>query len=266
MLREAFCRRQKPADRRPKESNARGVAGHKLGRLGIKSLIFENMPESPNNNLYLLLLGKESCELVPYPELRGLGVYEAAERLRDRYGRKVGMVLIGPTGEMQLTAAGIANTDVDGYPSRYCWRGGLGAVMGSKRIKAVIIDDSGTLPPESYDKKRFSEAAREVTRLIRETPQTAEVYRKFDTAAMVTTTSALGALPTRNFSTGSFEGSEKISGEALYSLRERGSYYPYLYARMSDRVSQPLTSKERYSTYKPVGIRDHRSPRVKLPD
>lgn len=200
-----------------KESNAGGVAGHKLGRLGIKSLIFENMPESPNN-LYLLLLGKESCELVPCPELRGLGVYEAAERLGDRYGRKVGMVLIGPAGEMQLTAAGIANTDVDGHPSRYCGRGGLGAVMGSKGIKAVIIDDSGTRPPESYDKKRFSEAAREVTRLIRETPQTAEVYRKFGTAAMVTTTSALGALPTRNFSTGSFEGSEKISGEALYGL------------------------------------------------
>ncbi|MEW6230089.1 MAG: aldehyde ferredoxin oxidoreductase N-terminal domain-containing protein, partial [Bacillota bacterium] len=155
-----------------KESNAGGLAGHKLARLGIKALIFEGKP-AHRGGLYLFLLGRDSQELIPCTELRGLGLYESAGRLRERYGRGVGVILIGPAGEMQLTAAGIANTDVDGEPSRYCGRGGLGALMGSKGIKAVIIDDGGTRAPESHDKKRFNEAAREVARLIRETPQTA---------------------------------------------------------------------------------------------
>ncbi|MEW5865974.1 MAG: aldehyde ferredoxin oxidoreductase C-terminal domain-containing protein [Bacillota bacterium] len=205
-----------------KESNAGGLAGHKLARLGIKALIFEGKP-AHRGDLYLFLLGRGSQELIPCPELRGLGVYESAGRLRERYGRNAGVILIGPAGEMQLTAGGIANTDIDGEPSRYCGRGGLGALMGSKGIKAVIIDDGGARAPESYDKKRFSEAVREVARLIRETPQTAQVYRDWGTAALVAITNALGALPTRNFSTGSFEGAERISGEALRDLiLERG--------------------------------------------
>ncbi|MFZ5923972.1 MAG: aldehyde ferredoxin oxidoreductase C-terminal domain-containing protein, partial [Bacillota bacterium] len=199
-----------------------GLAGHKLARLGIKALIFEGKP-AHRGDLYLFLLGRDSQELIPCPELRGLGVYESAGRLRERYGRNAGVILIGPAGEMQLTAGGIANTDIDGEPSRYCGRGGLGALMGSKGIKAVIIDDGGARAPESYDKKRFSEAVREVARLIRETPQTAQVYRDWGTAALVAITNALGALPTRNFSTGSFEGAERISGEALRDLiLERG--------------------------------------------
>ncbi|HHY46280.1 MAG TPA: aldehyde ferredoxin oxidoreductase [Firmicutes bacterium] len=205
-----------------KESNAGGVAGHKLARLGIKALIFEGKPRQ-QGELYLLLLTRDSQELIPCPELKGLGVYEAAERLHERYGKKAGIILIGPAGEMQLTAAGITNTDMDGEPSRYCGRGGLGAVMGSKGLKAIVIDDSGTRAPGSHDKKRFNEIVMEIVRLIRETPQTAVVYRNYGTAALVSTTNAIGGLPTRNFSTGSFEGAERISGEALRNLiLERG--------------------------------------------
>lgn len=93
-------------------------------------------------------------------------------------------VAIGPAGETQLTAAEIANTDVGGEPSRYCGRGGLGALMRSKGIKAVIIDHGGTRAPESRGEKRFNEVAREVARLIREDPQTAQVYRNWGSAAL----------------------------------------------------------------------------------
>lgn len=205
-----------------KESNAGGVAGQKLARLGVKSLILESVPRS-SESLYVLLLSSDSCEFVPCPELRGVGVYETSEKLRERYGKKVGIILIGPAGEMRLTAAGIANTDVDGQPTRYCARGGLGAVMGSKGVKAIIVDDSAARTPESHDRGKFGRAAREIVRLIRETPQTAQVYREYGTAAMVSVTNAIGALPTRNFSTGSFEGADRISGEAVRNLiLERG--------------------------------------------
>lgn len=200
-----------------KESNAGGVAGHKLARLGIKALIFENKPADARGP-FILVLAKDSAELVPCPDLAGLGVYESAARLQEKYGKRAGIILIGPAGEQQLTAAGIAITDADGEPGRYCGRGGMGALMGSKGIKAVVIDDSGTRAPQSHDRKRFLEATREIVRLIQETPQTAQVYRNWGTAALVATTNALGGLPTRNFSTGAFEGADRISGEALREL------------------------------------------------
>ncbi len=206
-----------PLTRGIKESNAGGVAGHKLARLRIRALIFENEPKEATGP-FVLVLTKDSAELVPCADLAGLGVYESAARLHQEYGKRVGILLIGPAGEMQLTAAGIAVTDADGEPGRYCGRGGMGALMGSKGVKAVVIDDSGARAPESHDRKRFTEAAREIARLIRETPQTAQVYRNWGTAALVATTNALGGLPTRNFSTGSFEGAERISGEALTEL------------------------------------------------
>ncbi|MGE5587880.1 MAG: aldehyde ferredoxin oxidoreductase family protein [Clostridia bacterium] len=200
-----------------KESNAGGVAGHKLARLGIKALIFENKPAGAAGP-FVLVLTKNSAELVPCPDLAGVGVYESVARLREKYGKLPGIMVIGPAGENELTAAGISVTNAEGEPGRYCGRGGMGALMGSKGIKAVVIDDSGTRAPESHDKKRFLGAAREIVRLIRETPQTAEVYRNWGTAALVTTTNALGGLPTRNFSTGCFEGADRISAEALREL------------------------------------------------
>lgn len=200
-----------------KESNAGGVVGHKLARLGVKALILENKPDDARG-LFTLVIAKDTVELVPCPDLAGLGVYETAARLQERYGKRVGVMVIGPAGEMELTAAGIAITDLDGEPGRYCGRGGMGALMGSKGIKAVVIDDSGTRAPEIRDKKKFLEAARAVIQLIRDTPQTAEVYRNWGTAALVTTTNALGGLPTRNFSTGRFEGADRISAEALREL------------------------------------------------
>ncbi len=200
-----------------KESNAGGVVGHKLARLGIKALVFEDKPPD-SAGPFVLILARDRAELLPRPELAGLGVYESAARLRREFGTHAGVVLIGPAGERQLAAAGIAVTDAGGEPGRYCGRGGMGALMGSKGVKAIVVDDSGTRAPESRDRRAFVEAAREVARLIRETPQTAEVYRNWGTAALVATTNALGGFPTRNFSTGRFEGAARISAEALREL------------------------------------------------
>jgi aldehyde:ferredoxin oxidoreductase len=92
----------------------------------------------------------------------------------------------------------------------------MGAVLGSKGIKAVVIDDEGTSGVPLADEGTFKEAARKYTELLRTTPQTSEVYTKYGTAAMVDVTNALGGLPTKNFSRGSFEGAGKINGRALY--------------------------------------------------
>jgi aldehyde:ferredoxin oxidoreductase len=158
----------------------------------------------------------------PAGDLIGLGVYETATRLIERYGKKVAISLIGPGGEMKLAAAGIQNLDKDRVPARIAARGGLGAVLGSKGIKAIIFDTSGGAKPPIADLEAYRAAQKEFNKALMEHPQTA-IYRDYGTAAMARMCDGFGGLPTRNFSSGQFDGVEKISGEYMRQiLLQRG--------------------------------------------
>ena len=87
----------------------------------------------------ILHLSQDGARFEPADELAGQGVYTAAQALVDRYGDKVAISLIGPGGEQMLSAAGIQNIDKDKEPSRINARGGLGAVMGSKNLKGMVV-------------------------------------------------------------------------------------------------------------------------------
>lgn len=197
-----------------KESNAGGIAAFKMARLGIRSIIVEGMPV--NGGPYVLIIDNKGPRLEKAGDLSMLGVYEKAARIYSRHGSRVGVILIGPAGERRQLTAGITNNDPDGVPGRYCGRGGLGAVMGSKGLLAVILDDSGVSPELPANKEAFKNSVKEIARWIKETPQTAEVFPKYGTAAMLNNTNTIGALPTRNFSTGRFDGAEKINGYAVH--------------------------------------------------
>lgn len=198
-----------------KESNAGGMAAFRMARLDIRAIMVEGMAR--DGGRYALVVDKSGPRLEAADGLYMLGVYEKASRVYSRYGGKVGAVLIGPAGERRQLAAGIAINDPEGSPGRYCGRGGLGAVMGSKGLLAVILDDSGASPEKPVRAVEFNSKAKEIAGWIRENPLSAEVFPKYGTASMLNNTNALGALPTRNFSTGSFEGAEKINGYALYN-------------------------------------------------
>ncbi|MGI6037736.1 MAG: aldehyde ferredoxin oxidoreductase C-terminal domain-containing protein [Limnochordia bacterium] len=201
-----------------KESNGGGIAGGTIARLGYKGIIVEGLAEK--NGPYILEVDETGGRLIPAPEYGGLGVYEATEKLIDRFGHRA-IILIGPAGEMRLRASGVASTDKDGIPSRYAGRGGLGAVMGAKGLKAIVL-----APGEMrklYDKAGFQRAVRELVELLRKTPQTSEIYTKYGTAAALRVTNEVGGLPTRNFRAGSFEGADELDGYALYDvIRARG--------------------------------------------
>lgn len=197
-----------------KESNGGGVVGLKLGRLGYKGIIIEDLPL--NNQRFLLYVSKKGLEILPAEEYWGLGVYEAVHKLRGKFG-DVAVSCIGPAGEQCFFSAGISNTDTLGVPSRYSGRGGLGAVMGSKGIKALIVDDSGAEAKQPLQPEQFKVALHEYARLTLESQQV-KVFAKYGTASLVEITNAVGGLPTRNFSTGVFEKAENISGETLYDL------------------------------------------------
>jgi aldehyde:ferredoxin oxidoreductase len=203
-----------------KEANAGGTTGLHLMFLGIKALIIEDKPI--NNDWTVLYIYQEGIKFEPADYLIGLGVYESAKEIINRYGDKIAMALIGPGGEMQLLSAGIQNLDKDNSPSRIAARGGLGAVMGSKKIKAVVIDSKDGQKPPIAHTEEYRQAQKTFTKALMEHPQTT-IYRDYGTAAMARMSHGFGGLPTRNFSVGQFEDVETISGEYMRDvILERG--------------------------------------------
>ena len=198
-----------------KESNAGGSTGLQMTYLGVKALIIEGQPREPG--WWVLLLSSQGARFDPADEFVGLGVYESAARLLKKYGSKVAIALIGPGGEMKLAASGIQNLDKDNVPSRIAARGGLGAVMGSKGLKAIVFDArDGQKPPVAHP-EAFTQAQKAFTKALLDHPQT-HTYRDYGTAAMVHMCDGFGGLPTRNFSSGHFEKADEISGETMREL------------------------------------------------
>ena len=195
-----------------KEANAGGSTGLMITHLGCSAIILEDQPVEPSLNV--IYLSPSECRFVDASQLAGKGVYETAASLVEEYGANVAIALIGPAGEMKLKAAGIQNLDQDQVPSRIAARGGLGAVMGSKGIKALVIDSSKGEPPGIVDIDEFRKAQKTYNQALLNHPQT-KVFADYGTASMARMSHSFGALPTRNLSEGKFEGIEEISAETL---------------------------------------------------
>ena len=210
-----------------KESNVGGTAAQCLGKLNIAAIILESKPS--NDNLQYIIVNKDGAQFLPANDLKGLKNYAVVKYLREKYGNGVGVLSIGPAGENCLSSASIAVADKEGHASRHAGRGGIGAVLGSKGIKAIVIDSAEAPGVEYHDAKAFKESAKLFRSAIMESdatkPNTGELAM-YSMNAIMAPVNALGAFPTRNFSQGQFEGIEKIDGEALYNtIKERGGIY-----------------------------------------
>ena len=194
-----------------KESNAGGTAAQHLARLDIAGIIVEGQPA--NGSLKLLHLSSKGAKLESADHLKGKGNYDTVAALFEKYGPKCSIISIGQAGEMKLAAASIAVTDLENRPTRHCGRGGLGAVMGSKGLKAVVIDVEDAGRPDLADSKAFTAAARTFAVELKKNGVTGTTLPTYGTNALTNVINAAGALPTRNFTSGHFEGAEKISGE-----------------------------------------------------
>ena len=195
-----------------KEANAGGRTGYHMAFMGIHALIIEDIPEK--EGYWVLHLSMNGAKWEKADDLVGLGVYETAPKLIEKYGDKVAIALIGPGGEMRMKSAGIQNIDKDRIPSRIAARGGLGAVMGSKGLKAIVFDHAGGQKPAIADPEAFKVAQKDYTKSVMEHPQSI-TYRDYGTAAMTQLTQRFAAIPVHNFSKGTFEQVENIGGEAL---------------------------------------------------
>ena len=203
-----------------KEANAGGRTGLHMATMGIHALIIEDQPKE--GGFWVLHLSLDGAKWEKADDLAGLGVYATTPKLIERYGDKVAIALIGPGGEMQMKSAGIQNIDKDKVPSRIAARGGLGAVMGSKGLKAIVFDNANGQKPPIVNPEAFKVAQKDSTKAVMEHPQSI-TYRDYGTQAMPQMTQRFAALPTHNFSRGTFYDVDKISGETMREfILERG--------------------------------------------
>jgi len=206
-----------------KEANSGGQAGAYLSRLGIAALVFEGLPQE--RKLYKLVIGKDKAELSPADDLKGLGTYATVDSLKREFGDKAAFVSIGQAGEWRLPGASVAFTDRELRPTRHAGRGGLGAVMGAKGIKAIVIDPAGGEQTPIADREKFKEAAKRFAKALQEHPVTSGGLPNYGTDILINIINEAGGLPTRNFSSGRFEGAEKVAGETLnkVTLERKGN-------------------------------------------
>ena len=204
-----------------KESNVGGTVAFSLARLGIAAVIIEG--QCPDKSFFLNIQADGSAELVAADQYQGMRTYALVDKLHQIYGDKKSITCTGPAGDMRLLAASIQSTDLDGRPCRAAGRGGLGAVMGSKGLKALIVDQGGKTAAELADGESFKTAARSYAKAVKEDEFSGQILPELGTAALVEPINAAGAFPTRNARVGQFEGVEKISGEAMAELiKSRG--------------------------------------------
>ncbi|WP_018084652.1 aldehyde ferredoxin oxidoreductase family protein [Desulfurispora thermophila] len=196
-----------------KEANAGGITSQKLANLDIKAVVLEGKPA--DDKWYGVKIDKNGAELFDASDLAGKGTYEVTAICRQRFGEKVGVITIGPAGEMLMLAAGVTNNDGEGNSSRYAGRGGLGAVMGSKRIKAIVVDSPTTFDVPVKDPERFKAAARKFSKILLDHPVCGQGLPSYGTNVLMNIINEAGALPVRNFRFGRFEQAANVSGEKL---------------------------------------------------
>ncbi|MDC7233019.1 MAG: aldehyde ferredoxin oxidoreductase C-terminal domain-containing protein [Spirochaetales bacterium] len=194
-----------------KESNAGGQAAQVMARLGYAAIILEG--ESPEGKLYTLVVKKDEISLVEASDITGLNNYDAVEKLVAKYGDKAAYMSIGTAGERKLAASSIACTDVELRPTRHCGRGGVGAVMASKGIKAVVLDDAGCSMRQPVNADAFKAANKLFVQGIKAHGVSGQGLPAYGTNVLSNVINEAGGFPTNNFSKGQFPNVHKISGE-----------------------------------------------------
>ncbi len=219
------CGAKSPLTGTIKESNAGGTSAQQFARMGIKALIIEGQPEQ--DKWYNLHLTKDGVTIQEETALLGKGNFAVVDAVEERSGKKTGLITIGPAGEMKMEMANISVKDPDSK-MRSHGRGGMGAVMGSKRIKFISIDDKGAPGVTVADPDKFKAAARTFAKALLDHPVSGEGLPTYGTNVLVNIINEAGGLPTRNFKEGQYREHDKISGETMQeTIAKRGGKFKH---------------------------------------
>ncbi len=185
------------------DANSGGYWGMQFKRTGYDVLIVRGRAEKP----VYIEIRPDGSTIHDASALWGMRVRAVTEKLGQNDNRR-NVLCIGPAGETLSRIAAIMN---DGQ--RSLARGGPGAVMGSKNLKAIVVE--GKVRPEIVDQELFKFMLYETRKLLRQSPLTSQALPEFGTPVMMNIVNVAGALPTRNAQLSQFEYAEDISGEAL---------------------------------------------------
>jgi aldehyde:ferredoxin oxidoreductase len=244
-----------------KEANVGGTAGYMMAGHGIKMIILEGAPLSSKWKI-LKIDAAGQPQLVAADDYVGLNNYALVDKVKAKYGKNVAVVSIGNAGERGYKNSSVQVTDATtGHPSRAAARGGLGAVMGSKKIKAVVIEPPTQRAAFPYvDKAKFDAANKKLVDATLAEGSFARGFTMLGTINTVGMSGPTGMLPVRNYS-GEFFGADrlqKIDANALVAKhKERGgkngvACQPGCIVRCSnvynDKKGQYVTSGLEYET------------------
>ncbi len=206
-----------------KEASSGGYMGKLMADQGLRMITFHGLPSDAVMR-YLHVDKEGNAQLVEAEDLRGLGTYAVVDAMRQRYGDAISVACIGQAGERLYKAAGIQITEFGTlHPCRVAARGGVGALMGVKGLKAVVIErPSVPYKVEYADEAMFKEAARELNMLVAKGAKT-DPFHNFGTISSIEKTGANGILPVENFSGKLFKDYKKLGVEPfMQRLAERG--------------------------------------------
>ncbi len=203
-----------------KEANSGGPAAQLLDRLGIRAIIVRGAPR--DHQLRCLVISKDKAALIPGDEYRHMKNYELVDKLRERYGEKIAVISTGIAGERRYRGASVSFTDIYGDPSRNAARGGLGAVMGSKRLKAIIIDPSQAPQVEMANPEEFRKVVRAWVDTLKHDIG-CSLFSRFGTPFAISNSASHGTLPANNYRSGRPDNFIAVSGNSIQKiLFERG--------------------------------------------
>ncbi|QJB57981.1 aldehyde ferredoxin oxidoreductase C-terminal domain-containing protein [Pseudodesulfovibrio sp. zrk46] len=202
-----------------KESNSGGLFAHKMPKMGLLAIILEDKPaeQAPFSTI---VISENKVEFKDATDIVGMDNYPAHDKLLEEYGDKLVAAMIGPAGETVRQTATIQFTDPYKRPARSAGRGGTGAVMGSKKIKAIILDPAVNNKVTPADADSFKASRKTWVEILQGHPVTSEGLPAFGTSVLVNVINEAGALPTKNFRYGQVDHSAEISGEKIAEIIE----------------------------------------------
>jgi aldehyde:ferredoxin oxidoreductase len=203
-----------------KEANSGGPAAQILDRLGIRAIIVHAAPH--DHRLYCLFISKDKTTLIQADEYRRMKNYELVSKLRKQYGEKIAVISTGIAGERKYKGASVSFTDIFGDPSRNAARGGLGAVMGSKGLKAIIIDPAQAGQVDIANPEEFRKIVKSWVYTLKHDIR-CSLFSRFGTPFAISNSANQGTLPSNNYRSGRPANFIAVSGDSIQKiLFERG--------------------------------------------
>ena len=211
-----------------KESNAGSSWGADLAHLQIRALVLEGQPLK-NGKYWGLYLAYDKQEQKPRIEFFDATEYtrkplmDVFPNLYEKFGNKISIAGAGLAGEHAYGNSGVVFNDEAKRATRYAGRGGLGAVLASKGVKFILTNRKDAPDVEIVDKSLFNEGRKKMTEAL----QTHDISKPkgglntYGTAVLINIMNEAGGLPTRNFSSGRFEGAANIAGEAIFESNKQ---------------------------------------------